>query len=89
MYWYPTSVNLTFNFQVYEAAGYMYQWYLDGNLLGDTQYVWFDEIKTSGTELSVDDFRGSSGNYTVEVWLLKSNGHKISGAYIFAVFKSF
>lgn len=91
MYWYPTIPSLRFNFQVYEAAGYMYQWYHEGNPLGEAHYVWFDKIETSGTNLPVGDYRNinGSGKYTVDVWLIKVNGHVIQEAHLFAGFQTF
>lgn len=89
MNWHLTVASLTFDFLAYEAAGYVYQWYYDGNTLGETQYIWFGEIRTNATALPVVDYRGSGGSYTVEVWLIKSNGHKIPGAYLYAGFTSF
>jgi len=89
MYWYPTVAALRFNYISYDAAGYKYQWYHDGIPFGDTQYVWFDGIQTSGSNLAIADYRSGQGRSTVEVWLIKTNGHKIPGAYLSAGFTVF
>lgn len=90
MYWYPTIASLTFNFISYDASGYKYQWYQDEVPVGDTQYIWFEGVQTSGNNLPVADFRnGQTGKWTVEVWLINKGGHEIKGAYITAGFQMF
>ena len=90
MYWYPTISSLTFNFTGYDASGYKYQWYHDGAPVGDTQYVWFEEVQTSGSNLPVADLRsGQTGKWQVEVWLVNKGGHEIRDAYITVSFQGF